>query len=55
MYIRIAIGGLQNSDGLGTYNVHIHKRDWEDALKSTVLACTDLTFALVSSIAAVIA
>ena len=52
MYIRTAIGGLQNYDGLGTYNI---KRDWEDALKSTVLAYTYLTQALISSIAAVIA
>ena len=52
MYIRTAKGDLQNSDGLGTYNI---KRDWEDALKSTVLAYNYLTQALISSIAAVTA
>ena len=31
------------------------KRDWEDALKSTVQACTYLTQALIGSIAAVLA
>ena len=45
---------------LGTYNVHtntlIVKGTYtEDALKSAVLACTYLTQALISSIAAVIA
>ena len=49
MYIRTAKGDLQNSDGLGTYNI---KRDW---LKSTVLAYNYLTQALISSIAAVTA
>jgi hypothetical protein len=51
------VGVLQNSDGLlyvRTMYTYI-KRDWEDALKSTVQACTYLTQALIGSIAAVLA